>query len=187
MKIALIAPGRRPIPAPNYGAIEVLIWNYKLSLEKLGHTVDIFNNIWIHETVYILNQSNYDFIHLHFDLYALYCNTHLKKPYCVTTHCGGLSKFIPGRSDYYPAFNYLFEDCLQAPGNIVLSDQIKNIFENSGYNGFLKTQRNPIEIDNFQVAKKGNGKAIYIANINTRKRQAFWVKKFDKNIREDFV
>lgn len=127
-----------------------------------------------------------DFIHLHFDLYALFCNTHLKKPYCVTTHCGGFSKFEPNEYEYYPAFNYLYQDCLNAPGNIVLSDEIKDTFLKSGYKKFLKTLRNPVEIEKYNFVEKGNGKAVYLGNINARKRQAFWAKKFN-TIQVDFI
>ena len=41
MKIAQINPGLISIPPNGWGAIEKIIWNYKLSLEKRGHSVDI--------------------------------------------------------------------------------------------------------------------------------------------------
>ena len=41
MKITLIGPGIMPIPPTGWGACEILIWDTKLALEKLGHEVQI--------------------------------------------------------------------------------------------------------------------------------------------------
>ncbi len=41
LKIAQISPGLIEIPPKSWGAIEKVIWNYKLQLEELGHKVDI--------------------------------------------------------------------------------------------------------------------------------------------------
>lgn len=40
-KITQISPGLIPIPPNGWGAIEKIIWNYKLNLEKLGNKVNI--------------------------------------------------------------------------------------------------------------------------------------------------
>ena len=41
MKIVHINPGHMSIPPNGWGAVEKIIWYYKVNLEKLGHTVDI--------------------------------------------------------------------------------------------------------------------------------------------------
>ena len=41
MKIAIVGPGIMPIPPTGWGAVEILIWDQKLALEKLGHEVKI--------------------------------------------------------------------------------------------------------------------------------------------------
>jgi hypothetical protein len=43
MKISIIGPGIMQIPPVGWGAVESLIWDYKISLEKLGHKVQIIN------------------------------------------------------------------------------------------------------------------------------------------------
>ena len=43
MKISIVGPGIMPIPPTGWGAVEILIWDQKLALEKLGHEVDIIN------------------------------------------------------------------------------------------------------------------------------------------------
>ena len=39
MKISIVGPGIMPIPPTGWGAVEILIWDQKLALEKLGHQV----------------------------------------------------------------------------------------------------------------------------------------------------
>ena len=41
MRFSIIGPTH--IPPVGWGAVESLIWDYKLTLEKLGHEVDIIN------------------------------------------------------------------------------------------------------------------------------------------------
>ena len=41
MKIIQVTPGNIPIPPNGWGAVEKIIWEYKLSLEKLGYEVEI--------------------------------------------------------------------------------------------------------------------------------------------------
>ena len=43
MKVAIVGPGIMPIPPTGWGAVEILIWDQKLALEKLGHEVLIVN------------------------------------------------------------------------------------------------------------------------------------------------
>lgn len=60
LKIAQITPGLMEITrAKQWGAIERVEWNYKQSLEKLGHTVDIK---FLNE---IQADHDYDIIHIH--------------------------------------------------------------------------------------------------------------------------
>ena len=42
MKVAIVGPGIMPISS-RMGAVEILIWDQKLALEKLGHEVLIIN------------------------------------------------------------------------------------------------------------------------------------------------
>ena len=41
MKICLVAPGWVPIPTNGGGAVEIIIWDYKQFLEKMGDEVFI--------------------------------------------------------------------------------------------------------------------------------------------------
>ena len=43
MRISIIGPPL-PIPPKGWGAVESLIWDYKLTLNNLGHEVQILND-----------------------------------------------------------------------------------------------------------------------------------------------
>ena len=64
MNVALIGPGIMPIPPDGWGAVESLIWDYALELDKLGHTGTIINTPNWNEILNYLKQDKYDFAHI---------------------------------------------------------------------------------------------------------------------------
>jgi|694.fasta_scaffold23607_2 autotransporter strand-loop-strand O-heptosyltransferase len=64
MKIVQVHPGILPIPPNGWGAVEKIIWEYKLSLERQGHTCDI---LYLND----IDPSKYDVIHIHMANLAL--------------------------------------------------------------------------------------------------------------------
>ena len=64
MKIAQVNLGLLPIPPNGWGAVEKIIWQYKLELERLGHMVDI---PYINE----IEKGMYDIVHVHVWNHAL--------------------------------------------------------------------------------------------------------------------
>lgn len=64
MKIVQVHPGILPIPPNGWGAVEKIIWEYKLSLEKQGHTCDI---LYLND----IDPKKYDVIHVHMANLAL--------------------------------------------------------------------------------------------------------------------
>lgn len=78
MKIVQVHPGILPIPPNGWGAVEKIIWEYKLSLEKQGHTCDI---LYLND----IDPSKYDVIHAHMANLAL--EAHQRgMPYYFTCH-----------------------------------------------------------------------------------------------------
>ena len=92
MRIAQINPGHMNIPPDSWGAVEKIIWYYKLELEKLGHEVSIK---YINE----INQNDFDIVHVHMWNHAI--EMYEKKiPYVFTCH--DHHTFIHGKdSDVY--------------------------------------------------------------------------------------
>jgi glycosyltransferase involved in cell wall biosynthesis len=187
MKIGLIAHGDLPIPPRDHGAVEVIIWQSKRHLERLGHTVDIANTHAIHEVVHHANRGGYDFVHLHSELFARQCVAHLRVPFAVTSHFGGFHQFDPEAPETSGPFQYLFRDILQAPATIALSEQIRQHYLRCGYRGFLRVLRNGVEVDEFQWARAGNGRAICVGAICARKRQAWLAEIARGRVAVDFV
>ena len=64
MRFCIVGPAT-PIPPVGWGAVESLIWDYKLTLEKLGHEVIIINIADPRAIIKIINESRPDFVHIH--------------------------------------------------------------------------------------------------------------------------
>lgn len=78
MRIVQVNPGHLTIPPNGWGAVEKIIWEYKVGLEKLGHEVDVR---YINE----IEKGQYDIVHVHMWDHALEM---LSKniPYIFTFH-----------------------------------------------------------------------------------------------------
>ncbi len=185
MKIALIAGGHAPIPPQGWGAVEILIWNYKQHLEKLGHTVDIYNSFIYQEIICSLHSGRYDFVHSHYAPFCLPFNKHLRMDYCATVHAGNLANYIRGM--HIPEFDITLADVLEAPANIALSEPIRDLYVSKGYKGFLRVLRNAVETERFRVARRGNGRAVCLGKIEPRKQQALLAKLLQGRVAIDFV
>ena len=186
MRLALIAHGAMPIPPKGWGAVEGIIWNWKLYLERAGHSVDIFNTRCIHSVIYDINHGDYHFAHCHNEAFVLDCVAHLNVPFAATNHTV-LKRLSSGDYEYAGAAQYQFKSMLQAPANIVLSEKIKGIYLRNGYQGFLRVLRNAVATENFRVHNRGNGKAICLGRIARRKRQ-HWLSEIARDrVAIDFV
>ena len=82
MKIALINLGLIEIPPKSWGAIEKIIWNYKIQLEKLGHQVEIVYPSEIMEN----GKQKYDIVHFHAANQCLESYMDFQTPYVFSLH-----------------------------------------------------------------------------------------------------
>jgi autotransporter strand-loop-strand O-heptosyltransferase len=57
MKITQVTPGLIPVPPNGWGAVEKIIWNYKLNFEEMGHECDVTYLNYV--------DTNSDIIHIH--------------------------------------------------------------------------------------------------------------------------
>jgi glycosyltransferase involved in cell wall biosynthesis len=185
MRIALIAGGHAPIPPRGWGAVENLIWNYKLQLEVWGHVVDIYNTFIYQEIICSLHSRRYDFVHTHYSPFCLPFNKHLCMDYCATVHDGSMTNYMKGI--LLPQFDITMADVLEAPGNFALSEPIRDLYLRKGYRGFLRVLRNAVETEKFRFAPRGNGRAICLGKIEPRKRQAALSDLLKDRISLDFV
>ena len=84
MKISIVGPAT-PIPPVGWGAVESLIWDYKVNLERLNHKVDIININNPKEIIKRINDYQPDFVHIQYDDWiVLY--PYIQYPCACTTH-----------------------------------------------------------------------------------------------------
>ena len=170
MKITLVGPGIMPIPPTGWGAVEILIWDTKNALEKLGHTIQIVNTRDLNQIISEINSFRPDFAHIHYDEFiGVY--PYIQYPKAITSHFGYLER--PEMFGGYSNVANAFADI--KPNIFCLSEGIKNIYkilmsvpEDRLYvtpNGVNTTAFN--YTDNPEFADR----SIYLAKIDYRKRQ----------------
>jgi glycosyltransferase involved in cell wall biosynthesis len=182
MKIALVAGGYIPVP-PLSNSILTLMQEYKYFLDNIGYKVDIFNYQDVNEVIDKINNSNYDFVHLHAYQFVNQFNQSLKQKYCFSCHNGYFLKKEKWEEDFKQGFQHY----LNAPGIFALSHPTKDIFLKAGYSGYISTQVNGIDTQKFDFKDQGNNKAICLGWIQPRKQQKLLAEVIDGKIAIDFV
>ena len=171
MKISIIGPGIMPIPPTGWGAVEILIWDQKLALEKLGHEVQIVNTQSPVEIIKQINAFRPNFVHIQYDDFIeLY--SYIQYPCAITSHFGYLEQ--PNRWDYYGArIAKPFQDI--KPNVFCLSYGIKEVYQNilNIPSDHLFVTPNGVNINEFNYVSnpKHSDRSIYLAKIDYRKRQ----------------
>ena len=171
MKISIVGPGIMPIPPTGWGAVEILIWDQKLALEKLGHEVQIVNTKSPIDIIKQINSFRPDFVHIQYDDFIeLY--SYVQYPCAITSHFGYLEQ--PNRWDYYGArIAKPFQDI--KPNVFCLSYGIKEVYQNilNIPSDRLFVTPNGVNINEFNYVSnpKHSDRSIYLAKIDYRKRQ----------------
>jgi len=167
-KFLLIAPGEMPIPpVSGWGALERVVWSYKTELEKLGHTVAIFNDADSFKCLDLYREFRPDVIHLHlgkhFELMKL-----LRAPIkLVTSHAGN---FEACKGFFGNVAGNFLSDCTFS----VLTSWESEFFSSIGVRS-VNIIPNGVDIDRFAGAGTGTPvlpASIYLAKVAPIKRQA---------------
>ena len=173
MKISIVGPGIMPIPPTGWGAVEILIWDQKLALEKLGYEVDIVNTKSPIEIIQKINSYRPDFVHIQYDDFIeLY--PYIQYPCAITSHFGYLEQ--PKKWGYYhdrivKPFQRI------SPKIFCLSDGIKNVYEKELLieKNNLYVTPNGVNISKFITRDpKYPDRSLYLAKIDYRKRQSMF-------------
>ena len=171
MRIAIVGPGIMPIPPTGWGAVEILIWDSKVALEKLGNQVEIINTQSPTEIIKKINNFRPDFVHIQYDDF-IEVYPYIQYPCAITSHFGYLEQ--PNRWDYYgdriakpfgkirpnifclsPGIRDTYRDQLDIP-----EDRLYVTPNGVNYDTFKYTE-NPQHAD----------RSVYLAKIDYRKRQ----------------
>lgn len=183
-KIALIGPGIMPIPPPGWGAVEILIWDYYQELTKRGHDVVIINTKDTIDIVTQVNEGEFDFVHLHYDVYYQILPK-LKCPkIAITSHYPYIDQPAKHRQDGYSAvFEFLVKQTQFY--NFVLADKDYATFLKHGATPqYLKKIKNGIDSSQFAFSISPRlQKSVYLGKITVRKNQ----RKYQSIPQLDFI
>tara|TARA_A100001515_G_scaffold70121_1_gene55706 strand:- start:287 stop:1237 length:951 start_codon:yes stop_codon:yes gene_type:complete len=170
MKIVLVGPGIMPIPPTGWGAVEILIWDTKNALEKLGHEVKIINTKDGRQIIDQINEFRPDFVHVHYDEFIPII-PYIQYPCAITSHFGYLERpeMFNGYVNVLNAFTQI------KPNVFCLSEGIKNVYRvMSGIKDEkLFVTPNGVDTSRFRTTDmpKYPNRSIYLAKIDYRKRQ----------------
>jgi len=170
MRIVLVGPGIMPIPPTGWGAVEILIWDTKNALEKLGHTVHIVNTKDGRQIIDEINNFRPDFVHVHYDEFIPIV-PYIQYPNAITSHFGYLERpeMFNGYINILNAFTQI------KPNVFCLSEGIKNVYKvMSGIpSEQLFVTPNGVDTAKFRTVDKPKypDRSIYLAKIDYRKRQ----------------
>jgi len=173
MKITIIGPNT-PIPPKGWGAIESLIWDYKLNLEWLGHEVQIINIGDPNKILGMIDDFEPDFVHINYDDWVgLY--PYIKFPCAITTHFAYIERpklMGPYRQRVFHLFGQV------KPIVFGLSEGINKMYQD--YCGIspdrLYLNPNGVMSSNFRVTDTPEfpDRSIFLAKVDYRKRQCFF-------------
>ena len=181
MKICLIGPGIMPIPPEGWGGVEHLIWNFHNQLKKVGDEVTIVNTQNLREVVEVVNDGNFDAVHLHYDQYAEIM-PHLK--------CGKkmITSHYPYLENPEPQYVFLYDLLNKSESHVVsLSDRIKKEFVARGIDSTnVSVLPCAIDTDAYTIDDEvlHPDRSVVVGKLEPRKRQAFLQKK---NLNIDFI
>lgn len=170
MKISIIGPNT-PIPPVGWGAVESLIWDMSLTLNEMGHDIQIINVADAQEILNMINQFNPDFVHINYDDWVpLY--DYINYPCAVTTHFA----YIERPEMMGPYKQRVFDEFARIKPNVFgLSDGINNVYNTLAEIPKENLYLNPNGVDlnkfTFLDFPKYPNHSIYLAKVDYRKRQ----------------
>jgi len=171
MKITLVGPGENhPIPPIGWGAVEILIWDNKNILEKMGHKVQIVNTSNRSRIIEEINQFNPDFVHIHYDdMIDVY--PYINYPRAISSHFGYLEQ--PNK---FNGYEKLLNQFLQIQPNIFchspgIYDTYRYAYGIPNSKLFLTSNGVRSELFRYSTEPVHSDKSIYVAKVDYRKRQ----------------
>ena len=168
MKIVLIGPGIMPIPPTGWGAVEILVWDTKIALEKLGHEVLIINTKNGREIIDQINNFRPDFVHVHYDEFVPIV-PFIQYPNAITSHYGYLErpKMVGGYTNVANEFMRV------KPNVFCLSEGIEKVYNIMFNITNTFVTPNGVNLNEFNYVSDPDypDRSIYLAKIDYRKRQ----------------
>lgn len=172
MKIVLVGPGLMTIPPVSWGAVELVIWDIKKTLVKLGHDVTIINTLDKEEIIEEINTIKPDLVHFHYDQEHMELLEFVQYPKVITSH----SSYQHARLIDIPIIQDMHKIIETNTNIFVLSENIKqNYIDNSSIDpNKIFVVPNGVSNNKFNVSEspiKGD-RSIFLGKIDQRKRQS---------------
>jgi hypothetical protein len=172
------------IPPPGWGAVEILIWDYYKALIGLGHDVQIVNTPNPSEIIQHVNSGNFDFVHLHYDVFYYLMPLFQCRLKAMTSHYPYIDNPEKHARDGY---SRIFENMVSTREyyNFVLADKDVTALVRRGADPTrIHKIKNGIDSAAFQFAETALlDRTIYLGKITPRKRQS----KYQRIEAIDFV
>lgn len=170
MRISIIGPNS-PIPPKGWGAVESLIWDMNLTLNDMGHEIQIINVNDPYQIINMINHFRPDFVHINYDDW-IFLYSYIQYPCAITTHFAYTER-LELMGDYKQRVFDYFEKT--KPNVFGLSSGINQIYNDISNipNEKLFLNPNGVMSKNFKftdVPLYGD-RSIYLAKIDHRKRQ----------------
>ena len=168
MKMVLRGPGIMPMPPTGWGAVEILVWDTKIALEKLGHEVLIINTKNGRQIIDEINNFKPDFVHVHYDEFVPIV-PFIQYPNAITSHFGYLER----RQLFNGYINVANEFMKVKPNVFCLSEGIEKVYNIMFDIDNTYVTPNGVNVDEFNFVSDPEfpDRSIYLAKIDYRKRQ----------------
>lgn len=171
MKICIVGPGYMSIPPKGWGAVEILIDDYRKTLQKLGHQVEIVNTRDPDLIVWMVNSCNPDFVHIQYDEFVTLSKHFKCKNVAITSHYGYLEQ--PDKWD--PGYRQIFWDFVNSDVRLFcLSPGIASMYLRAGVSKeriFVTPNGVRSDLFKFDPICKNPEESIYLAKVEPRKMQ----------------
>jgi glycosyltransferase involved in cell wall biosynthesis len=171
MKICQVHPGCGiEVPPKSWGAIEKIVWEYKINLEKLGHTVDV-------KYVNDINPKDYDIIHCHVtNLANLLYEKGIEYVYQMHDH----------HSYHYGKDSYLYKETIKAISNskiaLMPAKYLNNYFESDKCIYFSHGVNTDFYTPDFTIDKEDKKCFLMLANNGLAGDKSYDRKGFEFGI-----
>jgi len=172
MKICIVGPGIMPIPPTGWGAVEIIIWDYKQVLEKMGHEVVIVNTRDHSEIIRECNSHNPDAVHVQYDEHFMIGDMLECKNVVMTTYFAYADQIEKHDHYYTRIFGGMLN--LKKPRLFVVSPSIRNLYLESGFDKErIEVIPSGVRDDLFVFNEECEypDRSIYLAKVDYRKRQ----------------
>ncbi len=182
MKVLLVGGGDLPIPPPEWGGVENLIWQQKTALEEAGHHVEILNKRHrLRRNILRVRAWQYDVVHLHLDRFAttwVPMARLLPINLVVSTHFGYAAFPDKWTTDYRATVQAM----TSAKNLLVLSEEMKRVFTDHGCRGTIYALPNGIACDKMRfIEAPVREAAICLGRIELRKKQALMTQALENH------